>query len=82
MKTKLAPLASPLLNPLLNPLVTPPFNRRPSVSPLISVILLVTLSGCSVLAAPCRISAAVVKTVPVVGKVVAVPLDACADIID
>jgi hypothetical protein len=56
--------------------------RRPSFPLLISAILLVTLSGCSVLAAPCRISAAVVKTIPVVGKAVAVPLDACADIID
>jgi len=66
----------------LAPLVTPLVTRRPNVPLLISAILLITLSGCSVLAAPCRISAAVVKTVPVVGKVVAVPLDACADIID
>jgi hypothetical protein len=42
----------------------------------------VMLSGCAVAAAPCRISAAVIKTVPVVGKVVALPLDACAEIID
>lgn len=55
---------------------------RPSIPLLLTVIVLATLSGCSVLAAPCRISAAVVKTVPVVGKAVAVPLDACADIID
>jgi len=40
------------------------------------------ISGCSVLAAPCRISAAVIKTVPVLGKPAAVPLDACADVID
>ena len=66
----------------VTPLVIPPVSRRPSVPLLISAILLITLSGCSVLAAPCRISAAVVKTVPVVGKAVAVPLDACADIID
>jgi hypothetical protein len=66
----------------LAPLVTPLVTRRPNVPLLISAILLITLSGCSVLAAPCRISAAVVKTVPVVGKAVAVPLDACADIID
>jgi hypothetical protein len=60
----------------------PKFTRRPGVPLLLTAILLATLSGCSVLAAPCRISAAVVKTVPVVGKAVAVPLDACADIID
>ena len=40
------------------------------------------LSGCSVLAAPCRISAAVIKPVPVVGKAAALPADACAEIID
>jgi hypothetical protein len=66
----------------LEPLVAPLVTRPPSVPLVITAILLVALSGCSVLAAPCRISAAVVKTVPVVGKVVAVPLDACADIID
>jgi hypothetical protein len=57
-------------------------TSRPSLALILSAIAIVTLSGCSVLAAPCRISAAVVKTVPVVGKVVAVPLDVCADIID
>ncbi len=57
-------------------------TSRPSLAMILSAIAIVTLSGCSVLAAPCRISAAVVKTVPVVGKVAAVPLDACADIID
>jgi hypothetical protein len=63
---------------------TPAFHAtsRPSLALILSAIAIVTLSGCSVLAAPCRISAAVVKTVPVVGKVVAVPLDVCADIID
>lgn len=73
---------SPLTTNLITPSVTPLLVRRPSVPLLVSAFLLVTLSGCSVLAAPCRISAAVVKTVPVVGKAVAVPLDACADIID
>ena len=57
-------------------------TSRPSLALILSAIAIVTLSGCSVLAAPCRISAAVVKTVPVVGTVVAVPLDVCADIID
>ena len=70
------------LAPLVTAPVTAPVPRNPAVPLLISVLLLTILSGCSVLAAPCRISAAVVKTVPVVGKAVAVPLDACADVID
>jgi hypothetical protein len=55
-------------------------------SPLKSLLLVlactIVVSGCSVVAAPCRISGAVVKTVPLFGKVVAAPLDACGDIID
>lgn len=40
------------------------------------------LAGCGVLAAPCRISSAVIKIVPVVGHAAAVPTDACAALID
>jgi len=40
------------------------------------------LSGCSVAAAPCRITGAVLKTVPALGDVAAVPFDACAAVID
>lgn len=67
----------------MTPEHTAPYPSR--VAPWLrlgTVLIPVLLCGCSVLAAPCRISAAVVKTVPVVGKAVAVPLDACADIID
>ncbi|WP_343039016.1 DUF6726 family protein [Paraburkholderia bonniea] len=40
------------------------------------------LSGCGVLAAPCRVASAGLKIVPVVGHVAALPTDACADVID
>ncbi|WP_200822282.1 DUF6726 family protein [Caballeronia terrestris] len=42
----------------------------------------VVLSGCGVVAAPCRVTSAVLKAVPVVGHVAAAPTDACAEIID
>jgi hypothetical protein len=40
------------------------------------------LSGCGVIAAPCRIGSAGLKAVPLVGHVAAAPTDACADTID
>lgn len=40
------------------------------------------LTGCGVLAAPCRIASAAIKIVPVVGKAAALPTDACAAVID
>ena len=40
------------------------------------------LAGCGVAAAPCRVSSAVLKAVPLVGHVAATPTDACADAID
>jgi len=40
------------------------------------------LSGCGLVAAPCRVSSAVIKVVPVVGHVAAAPTDACANVID
>jgi hypothetical protein len=40
------------------------------------------LSGCGVVALPCRVGAAVVDVVPVVGHPAATPLDACANAID
>ena len=44
--------------------------------------LCLALSGCGVLAAPCRISSGAIKAVPLVGHVAAAPTDACADVID
>jgi hypothetical protein len=40
------------------------------------------LSGCGLVAAPCRIGSAVIKIVPVVGHAAATPTDACASAID
>ncbi|NHZ32125.1 DUF6726 family protein [Massilia rubra] len=50
----------------------------------IAAILLLpaVLSGCGVMAAPCRVGSAVIKMVPVVGHVAALPTDACAAVID
>ncbi len=46
------------------------------------LLSLLALSGCGLVAAPCRITSAALKIVPVVGHVAAAPTDACADIID
>lgn len=43
---------------------------------------LLALSGCGLLAAPCRVGSAALKIVPVVGHVAAAPTDACGDVID
>lgn len=40
------------------------------------------LGGCGVAAAPCRVSSAVLKAVPLVGHAAATPTDACAEAID
>ena len=40
------------------------------------------LTGCGVVALPCRVGAAVVDVVPVIGHPAATPLDACANAID
>lgn len=43
---------------------------------------LLSLDGCAAAALPCRVSAAVLKVVPVVGHAVSEPFDACASAID
>lgn len=40
------------------------------------------LSGCGLFAAPCRITSAGLKIVPLVGPVAAAPTDTCANVID
>lgn len=45
-------------------------------------LLVLSLTGCGVVAAPCRIASAVIKAVPVVGHAAAIPADACAAAID
>ena len=49
---------------------------------LLLLVIGIGLSGCGVVALPCRVTSAVVKVVPVVGHPVAAPFDACADAID
>ena len=46
------------------------------------LILLATLGGCGLFAAPCRIASAGLKIVPLVGHVAAAPTDGCAAVID
>ena len=48
----------------------------------IAVLAAVFLTGCGVVAAPCRVTSAVIDMVPLVGHVAATPTDACAEAID
>lgn len=49
---------------------------------LLLALLAVALSGCGLFAAPCRVTSAGLKIVPLVGPVAAAPTDACANAID
>jgi hypothetical protein len=49
---------------------------------LLLLVTSVAISGCGVVAAPCRVSSAVIDMVPLVGHVAATPTDACAEVID
>ena len=46
------------------------------------VIACVALTGCGLVAAPCRVASAGLDIVPVVGHAAATPTDACASAID
>ena len=46
------------------------------------LLLAVSLSGCGLAAAPCRMVSAVAKAIPLVGHQAAAPTDACAFAID
>ncbi len=46
------------------------------------ISLLLSLAGCGLFAAPCRVASAGLKIVPVVGHPAAAPTDACASVID
>jgi hypothetical protein len=46
------------------------------------LLCVLALSGCGLVAAPCRVGSAALKIVPVVGHVAAAPTDACAGVID
>ena len=49
---------------------------------IVLLTLLLCLTGCGLVAAPCRVGSAALKIVPVVGQVAAAPTDGCADVID
>jgi hypothetical protein len=49
---------------------------------LLFCLTAVALSGCGLFAAPCRVTSAGLKIVPLVGPVAAAPTDACANVID
>lgn len=44
--------------------------------------LVLVLSGCGAVAAPCRVGSAALKVVPLVGHLAAAPTDGCAATID
>jgi hypothetical protein len=48
----------------------------------LTLVLCLALTGCGLAAAPCRVSSAVIKVVPIVGHPAAAPTDACANVID
>jgi hypothetical protein len=54
----------------------------PAKLPVAMLLVSVALSGCGVLAAPCRVASAGIKMVPVIGHVAAAPTDLCAAVID
>ncbi|MBW4047869.1 MAG: hypothetical protein HIU89_08015 [Proteobacteria bacterium] len=55
----------------------------PNVKMTIAVLVATAaLSGCGVMAAPCRVASAGIKMIPVVGHVAAAPTDVCAAVID
>jgi hypothetical protein len=49
-----------------------------------AIVLLacIVVTGCGVVAAPCRVTSAVLDMVPLVGHAAATPTDACAEAID
>ena len=52
------------------------------VAKIMLISFTLSLAGCGVLAAPCRVTSAALKMVPLVGHVAAVSTDACAAVID
>jgi len=48
----------------------------------VALALALSLTGCGLAAAPCRVASAGLKIVPVVGHPAAAPTDACAGAID
>jgi hypothetical protein len=63
-------------------MLTQRFRRGRPLGALLLLTAALGLSGCGVVAAPFRVTGAVVKAVPVVGHPIAAPLDATGDAID
>ncbi|MGF6442495.1 hypothetical protein QF001_008565 [Paraburkholderia youngii] len=57
-------------------------HRRRVVAWLVAGALLLPLGGCGAAALPCRVTAATLKVLPVVGRAAATPFDMCASAID
>lgn len=49
---------------------------------LILWLIVGSLCGCGVAAAPCRVTSAALDIVPIIGHPLAAPTDACAEAID
>ncbi len=49
---------------------------------LLAILSMLSLAGCGLVAAPCRVTSAALDIVPVVGHAAATPTDACAATID
>ena len=59
-----------------------PVGKLPWPRSVLLLAAVLTLSGCGLFAAPCRIASAGLKIVPLVGQVAAAPTDGCANVID
>ncbi|EDZ99606.1 putative lipoprotein [Burkholderia sp. H160] len=64
------------------PLSRTPEHWRRAVAWLVFGALLLPLGGCGAAALPCRVTAATLKVLPVVGHAAATPFDMCASAID
>ena len=49
---------------------------------LLVLLTCLPILGCGVVAAPCRVTSAVIDMVPLIGHAAATPTDACAEAID
>ena len=49
---------------------------------MLLLLIALPLAACGVVAAPCRVTSAVLDMVPLVGHAAAIPTDACAEAID
>lgn len=52
------------------------------VGRMLVLLALLGVSGCGLVALPCRVGSAALRVVPVVGDVAAAPTDGCAAVID